>query len=269
MKFLFKTIVVTLLIFAVLLVAIIFTPDNLVDNTTQPQNIPVVESQYEQKTLNNVTYSIDTFNDIYIASFTDPIELLYDNTEPTSFRKNSENNNFLLSINGGYFTESLTHAGLLAMGGEIIEPIARNDIQVSHIVLYNTQSNSVDILLAKDFNLNLAEKPNMMAFQTGPLIIQSNIVQYQYIEDSLNGTGKHKRSLFGFTDDGTKFFIATKKTYDLKTLSDLILKFPFFENKKITVVNLDGGSSVAIYSKDNEDFIFGTARELPIIIGVP
>lgn len=271
MKFIFKSITVVFLISIVVLVALVFTPDALKNTpSTNPETPTEVQSeQFETTQINNINYTLDSTNDIYVIKFKDPIKIAYDTVGETSFRKNAEKNNFKLAINGGYFLDDLSHAGLLAFDGKIIESIARADSQVSHIVVFNSKTNSMDILLAKDFNLDTALDKNNLSFQTGPLVIQSNSIQNQFIENSLNGSGKYRRSLLGFTDNGDKFFVATRRTVDLKTLAQKILEFPEFQNVKITVVNLDGGTSVALYSKDNEDFTFGTARELPIIIGVP
>lgn len=270
MKFIFKSITVVFLISIVVLIAIVFTPDGLKNTPATNAEIPIEVpiEQFETTRINNISYTLDNANDIYIVKFSDPIKIMYDTSGETSFRNNSLLNNFKIAINGGFFRDDLTYAGLLAFDGEIIESIARTDSQVTHIVVFNSKTNSIDVLLAKDFNLDIALNKNNLSFQTGPLVIQSNNIQNDFIENSLNGSGKYRRSLLGFTDTGDKFFIATRRTFDLKTLAQRILEFPEFQNVKITVVNLDGGSSVALYAKDNEDFTFGTARELPIIIGV-
>lgn len=271
MKFIFKSITVVFLISIVVLIAIVFTPDGLKNTPATNADIPIEVpiEQFETAQINNISYTLDNANDIYIVKFSDPIKIKYDTSGETSFRNNSLLNNFKIAINGGFFRDDLTYAGLLAFDGEIIESIARTDSQVTHIVVFNSKTNSIDVLLAKDFNLDIALNKNNLSFQTGPLVIQSNNIQNDFIENSLNGSGKYRRSLLGFTDTGDKFFIATRRTFDLKTLAQRILEFPEFKNVKITVVNLDGGSSVALYAKDNEDFTFGTARELPIIVGVP
>ena len=271
MKFIFKSISVVFLITIIVLVALLFTPDALKNTQIVSPEIPseTTTEQFETTQISNISYTLDNANDIYVVKFSEPIKIKYDTSGETSFRNNALLSNFKIAINGGYFRDDLTHAGLLAFDGEIIESLARTDTQVTHVVVFNSTTNSLDVLLAKDFNLDLALDKNNLLFQTGPLVIQSNNIQNDFIENSLNGSGKYRRSLLGFTENGEKFFVATRRTFDLKTLAQKILEFPVFQNTKISVVNLDGGSSVALYAKDNEDFTFGTARELPIILGVP
>ncbi len=173
-------------------------------------------------------------------------------------------NNGNTIINAGYFLPDKSHAGFLFINGEEKVPLSFSDNQVTHIVEI---SDSI-YFLTKDEILNNKAKNASTYFQTGPLIIRDNEIQHTLIENSVNGNSDHRRSVLGVTSEGSVFFLATSKTYSLKELSEIILTIPSLSNKTISAINLDGGSSVSLYSNENKEFRIGAAKKLPFLISI-
>jgi exopolysaccharide biosynthesis protein len=251
-------------LFLILLVAVAVLTGTLVKDSINDLFVEEEQTSPIQE-VNDVTYYSDKVDGLYIAIFNKPIKLSYDTNISNSLKQVAQNNNFTLAINGSYFLENNSHAGLLIIDGDHLAPIALNDKQVTHIV--SLRSGLIEIVENKDFDLENVDEFTT-AFQTGPLMIKENEIQNEFINNSLNGDGRYIRTLLGVTSSGEKFFITTTKTYSLTELSTKLLTLEVFQNKTITVVNLDGGSSSAMYSKDLEEFNITSSKKLPIILGV-
>jgi exopolysaccharide biosynthesis protein len=204
---------------------------------------------------------------VYIILFSRNYILEYLASTNTEFGDYAEEKNLTAAINGGYFLEDNTHAGLLILDGEQISPAAPTDLQVTHQVVINEDS-SIDFKTAKNFEIENYLGKNVTVFQTGPLIIDENIVQTSLIKRSLNGEARYLRSILGRTDSGERFFAISRKAYDLKTLAEILLESDTFKEETISVVSLDGGSSTALYSESERQFNYNLSKELPFIIGV-
>lgn len=192
------------------------------------------------------------------------IEIFYDPKISKSVFETSQINKFRFAINGGFFTEDNTHAGLLVLNSRKEVQIAPKDTQLTHIVDLTTPK--INFYQALDYSL---EGRNVeTAFQTGPLILDSGVIQNEFIENSLNGEGDYLRSVLGQTESGEKFFLVSSNKIDLKTLAREIKNIPRLQNKKITAVNLDGGSSVSLYINDNVDDSYATFKKLPVLLYV-
>ena len=166
------------------------------------------------------------------------------------------------AINAGYFHSDYSHSGLLKISGKTIAPIVPDDVQVTHIV---ELGKNINIFPASTYTTSNDEKTK---FQTGPLILKDNQIQEDYIHNSLNGDGEYLRSILGITEAGEAFFMATTKLYSLTDIAEYILCLNIFHNKTITAINLDGGTSVALYAQDNEDIRLGLEKKLPFFLGI-
>ncbi len=226
-----------------------------------PVSAPVIQTKLQY-------YKDDAFG-LNVVIFKNTIDFYYQVDEKKTLKELGNANNLIFATNGGYFTEDYSHAGLLMINNTIEVPIARLDKQVTHIVTIDSDANTIDFAEAKIFDpQKYINNDNFIAFQTGPLIIQNNIVQNTYIDSSPNGTGSYLRTVLGITKSGKRFFATVTIPNDLKSIAKKLLELPLFKDEIISVVNLDGGSSTAMFSSENNDFNFRTYKQLPIILGV-
>ena len=166
-----------------------------------------------------------------------------------------------VTINAGYFLEDFGHAGLLVVDDKIISKYAENDKQLTNLVEYFEGSLKIDNF--ENYKISSIKKD--FAFQSGPLIIEKNKIRNDLIESSINGNTRHRRSVIGVTEKGDLFVLATKIPFELVKLAEYIAKIDDLKDDVITVINLDGGSSVSLYSKDFDKGV-GENKVLPYLI---
>ncbi|MEP7103388.1 MAG: phosphodiester glycosidase family protein [Candidatus Dojkabacteria bacterium] len=170
-------------------------------------------------------------------------------------------------VNGGYFAEDKSYIGLLWDGSNQLGSLSKDNQQATHIVNFNKISGKLTFKSDLDFTpKDLIENSDNIYFQTGPLIIDNNELQTSLIDHSLNGNQSSLRSFIGYTSSGRIFVGITTQGYDLRQLGEKLLSKDFFEGETISVVNLDGGSSTAIYSQENAEVSFRDFKTLPYLI---
>ncbi|BCX14050.1 MAG: hypothetical protein KatS3mg085_582 [Candidatus Dojkabacteria bacterium] len=203
--------------------------------------------------------------EIYIVKLSNfqNLNLLYDPTNTKSLKEIIESNNLNFAINGGYFTDEKKHVGGLIINSDIINNFANND-QLTHVVALDEQHLELSFYSYEDF-INLDKKNFKFAFQTGPIVINKGIIEYDFINNSLNGNEKALRSLIGKNNSNELIFIVTRKVYDLQTLAEILFEEEILGNE-VTLINLDGGSSVAMYLKNLEKFQINENKILPNLI---
>lgn len=212
------------------------------------------------------TYFQNASKDIYGVFFNTNVKLVYDTSLQKTVREISKENNFTISVNGGYFTNAKTYAGLLLTNGVQQSPISFIDNQVTGAVVIN--QDSLTIIPIESVNLSQYTSSDYTVFQTGPIVISENQINTEDIKRSANGETSHFRTILGYTNAGEKFFAITTKEYTLTDLANELLSLNVFKGKILNVINLDGGSSTFIYSSENKDYNIGTFKTLPIILGV-
>lgn len=204
--------------------------------------------------------------DMTIVSFVGSFDFIYKPSQDLSVEAVATKSNYRYMVNGSFFEASKEHAGWLSVLGQEKTPI-KEDKQLSHIIRYNPETGVLSFVEAQLFK-PLTENTNI-EFQSGPLIIKNNKVTKKYIEQSINGLLLFERTLLGYTEeDGRKYFIITKNNVKLDELADYLLRLSVFSGKTLNVVNLDGGSSVALYSQTYPEFSFNEAAILPILLGI-
>ena len=224
-----------------------------------------IEDSFQTNSVNKLDYFVD--NDlgvnIILVKEVKSIELLQ-NSELLDTFEVFKNKEYGVVFNGGYFDQNKNHAGLLNIFGEEIVPLSQADKQVTQVVQINRDSLN---FLNKNQYINLKDKEDSIFFQTGPKILDKNIILHNEIENSINGNGSYKRTLIGKTSQNEIFVVATKKPYSLKEISEIIIKKTIFSGKELSVVNLDGGYSVSLVSEEN-DLNIGINKRLPFLIGI-
>lgn len=223
------------------------------------------------KNLSSFTLCYDNARTIQLVTFSGPLYIDFTEEESASLREQANLNGYSMVVNGGYFRGSYIDAeysGLLQIKGEPKYQIALNDNQLTHIVVYNEETTDLEFLPARTFETKDYADEKYTLFQTGPLVVKDGKIQSELISSSINGAGRYLRTLMGFTDTGEKFFVITRSNFDLSKLAEKILAFPAFQDKTINIINLDGGTSTAMFVRDLAEFSFGDSKRLPAVIGI-
>ncbi len=241
----------------------------VVENNLPDDELDAVDA-YVNTASDGYTWYRDSQNHYQLVVFDKPLELAFSSTEAQSLKEQSLDAGYELAINASYFLGSYvesTHAGLLQIRGEQHSDYVPN-VQISHVVVIDHLVDEIQIHRALTFDPTNFRSNTYSLMQTGPLILESNHIQTEFIEKSLNGTEETLRTIMGVTESGKKFFLITKMQIDLSSLAELILEIPPLQDEVITAINLDGGSSTAMYSKITPSFSFRTGVRLPLVLGV-
>lgn len=205
-----------------------------------------------------------------VVTFYNELSYIYTPNDEKTLLRVAKNKKYSYLFNGSFFggnKSEIGHAGLLQIEGDLITSKKGGDEanQLTHVVVVKNSGELDFVPYDKYKAKNCSE---CTAFQTGPLVIKDNKIKYRLIENSINGNRLHERTLLGFTDDGKKYFITVRKEVDLASLAEKILSYKIFKGKKLSLINLDGGSSAAMYSRKYPKYNFNVKKKLPIIIGI-
>lgn len=223
-----------------------------------PEDSSIVEK-------NGLTYYHEKEFGLTVVLFTQPMDFYLQNPVTQTIAEVSADQKYRAAINGSYFTPEYTHAGLLYKNDTTTVPLAKLDRQVSAIV--SMSSTSMEFIPVSEFKSELLAS-STLAFQTGPLVIIKNTITTSSINTSLNGTGTYARTLLGKTESGQTFFVIVTARKNLTEIAAKLLSLKLFANDTISVINLDGGPSTALYTLEMSSLNFRETKYLPIIIGV-
>ena len=205
-------------------------------------------------------------HEIIMVSFLGSFDFIYDPSQSLSVKNVVTKLNYRYMINGSFFEQSKEHAGWLSILGQTKTP-QKKDRQLSHIIRFKPNTGEMNFIEYKLFKPSMNN--NYIEFQSGPLMIEKNQVSKNYIQKSLNGLLPYRRTLLAYTEeDRRKYFIVTKKTIKLDELTKYLLALSVFSGKTLYVINLDGGPSVALYSKTYPELSFNETAILPVLLGV-
>lgn len=219
----------------------------------------------------DVLFVYDNIKSYTIAIFTKPLEIAYIPQNARSVKLEADNLGWQLAVNGSYFRGSYIdaeHAGFLQIYGTKYFGQVAVDPQITHIVIYDKVRDSLNFVPADEFDPKVYVNENYLIFQTGPLVIKDNIVQTELIDDSSNGSTRFLRTLLGYTNTDEKFFVITEANYTLSEVAEELLNLDAFKGEIINVVNLDGGSSTAMYSSQLSQYDYAIESRLPLLLGI-
>lgn len=144
----------------------------------------------------------------------------------------------------------------------------KRDRQLTHIAILNTTTGEMAFQPAESWEPSMSDKANL-EFQTGPLVIQANVLDMLSMHQSINGLRSHQRTLLAYTEeDRMKFFITVRKPERLDKLGEYLLNLSIFEGKTLSVVNLDGGPSVALATWAHPELNHNGQAVLPILFAL-
>ena len=213
-----------------------------------------------------VVYNSDIY-DITIVGFKENFEIIYDPQKPPTLKQAGQKYGYRYLINGSYFEGSRVHAGWLSIFGIQHAPL-KDDRQLSHMAVLDTSVGYVDFPCLGLWDSSMTCKTSI-EFQTGPLVIYANTVDTLSINASINGKSSHLRTFLAYTEeDGMKYFIISRQVGSLALMAEHLLSLPLFAGKTLSVMNLDGGSSTALYSQNHPELNFNINRPLPILLGI-
>lgn len=234
-------------------------------------HIPLTENpgvQFEKMTVEDGVLIYNSVNyGMSIVGFKDNFEIIYDPSQPLSLKEAAKAHHFQYLVNGSYFESSRVHAGWLSIFGTHHAPL-KADRQLSHMAILDTSLGYLDF---PDLDLwdSSMTSTTSIEFQTGPLLIYANQVDTLSIQASINGESSHLRTFLAYTEeDGMKYFIITRQVGPLDKMARHLLSLPVFEGKTLYVMNLDGGSSTALYSRNHPELNLNINRPLPILLGI-
>ncbi|MFS8130832.1 MAG: phosphodiester glycosidase family protein [Candidatus Dojkabacteria bacterium] len=231
-----------------------------ISNIDTPEIVsqPVLSGKYEYKSKNGINIQIGSFD----------INLFKSNLDSLSTAQEvSLKNNDQVVVNGGYFTETKAYIGLLWNGTEKLGSLSVGNQQATHVAHFNKTTKELNFISSLEFeDSDYIPDANNIYFQAGPLIVNNNEIQTPLIDRSLNGNQSAVRTFVGFTESGKIFTGVTTQVYDLRSLASQLVSKDFFDGEKISVLNLDGGSSTSLYSNENPAISFRYFKQLPYFV---
>lgn len=234
--------------------------------------LPIFHSNTEPVVRQFKDDEIEVYTDrkygIVIISFSNTFDVIYHPTKVLPLKDLAQHFEYRYVMNGSFFEGdrlNAKHAGWLSILG-MNHSLIKEDPQLSHVVRYNPSSGAIAFLPLEEFDP--VRSDNYIEFQTGPLVLHNNRLAEKSIQESINGLGEYKRALLAYTDDQQKYFIITKEVVALDDLGEYLLTLPIFSDKILNVINLDGGPSVALYSKDFPELNYNEEDRLPILLTI-
>jgi len=205
---------------------------------------------------------------LQILAFRGPFLFIYHPSYPLSVRETALGLDLRFVINGSFFEndrQNAAHAGWLSLQG-LKHTDLKREPQLSHVVRADPASGQVTFIDYRKFEPDSSSR--YIEFQTGPLVLEENRIAEAEIRASINGLRRHTRSLLAFDDAGAHYFIALFEPLRLDELAARLLELPVFTGRKLSAVNLDGGPSVAFFSRDHAELNYNEEDHLPILLAV-
>lgn len=158
--------------------------------------------------------------------------------------------NFLLAVNGGYYTPQFLPAGLFIYQNKILHPLAKKDPLLTACI--GIHKNKKLFLATRRQNCFQA----FSAVQVGPVLIQDGDLSHYLskphprVKEFLSA---HRRTIIALSTDHQVIVMVTSPT-TLLNLAMILKEQPaLFGVKKImTAINSDGGSSTGMYIRFNK-----------------
>ncbi|HEX2548462.1 MAG TPA: phosphodiester glycosidase family protein [Gammaproteobacteria bacterium] len=219
----------------------------------------------------HVQYSLDKNIDAYVTVFNDKIRAkiflqpMDNQWAADHLNEMSKQHDFIVGINGGFYTTTFQPAGLFIQNGMRIRPLARSTLLTTCVRVNSNQK----IYLEKNRENCLNA---YSAMQTGPLIIDQGEISdevYPANRVKLNSFfNENRRTILAeSTDHQIIAMVTTSAT--LSHIANILKKYPeSFGVKKIkTAIDLDGGSSTGMYVRfAQEPFYFFEQRHVKTLI---
>ncbi|MCE1190404.1 MAG: phosphodiester glycosidase family protein [Ignavibacteria bacterium] len=217
------------------------------------------------QTINEDTYTVywDHHADLIIVKIHEISEYVFIPNPTLSLKEYAEKEKLQIVVNASYFDGygPYTPAGYLKIKDSLYSQV-KIDRQLQYCFDYNIQTR-----LLKIFPITHLESPtNSIIVQTGPLLMQHDTVCYKSIEDCINGTRITARTAIA-SDLAGLYIVISRRGYKLTEFAEKCKNSGIFSHD-LQLINLDGGSSTALFIKEHPELSFHSEKILPILIGV-
>ncbi|MDP4117161.1 MAG: phosphodiester glycosidase family protein [Bacteroidota bacterium] len=223
---------------------------------------------YDSLSGNGITvYNFKKYN-TSIISISGTLNFIYNPVNPKSLNEIGKAEGWNILINASYYAGSANnarHVGILNIYGRSIAQ-KEYDKQLTHVIRYNKKLNNIYFFDYKDYSP--VNDSSTLEIQTGPLVIEDSKLATGYIEAAINGKRNAERTLLAATENRQLYFIIVRDKVNLIDLGNYLLTLQIFANKKLDVMNLDGGPSTTLFSRDYPQINFKDDTRLPFLLGV-
>ncbi len=217
---------------------------------------------------NGVRISVFAEAKITLVSFRKPFDFIFIPKDAPPIAQFGEKSEYNFLMNGSFFDGTrldAQHAGWLKIFGKEIAPL-KQDAQLSHVVVYSPRSGKMKFIEFEQFVPDANSET--IEFQAGPVIISENRIADSFIKNSINGMREHIRTLIGYSNDRMTHFIIVRQKMTLPSVAERLLQLSLFKDKSISVINLDGEPSTALWIRPFPELNYGEQERLPILFGV-
>lgn len=261
-----------------ILVIIIVSIALIIGVVSQLDSLPSLENTYVLKEQliesDGYTWYQPATNTMNVIVLKDKdLEVVFTEENAQSLKEQARSERFEVVLNGGYFLGTNLDAdpiGLLQIRGEVLSNrVQDSQNQVTQIIVFDHEEKSLSIFPWNEFDDEQYMQEKYSIIQAGPLVMKDGQLQETAIAESINGSDPYLRTLIGYTNEGEMLLLVTRISYSLPDLVKELQRYPITENKQLTLVNLDGGSSTAMHVPDLLQFSFGENKRLPYVIGIP
>jgi len=197
-----------------------------------------------------------------------PLDFLFSQRGFRSLKSAARAGAYRYLVNGSYFDVSVQgfqHAGWLSIQEVKYSPV-KADQQLTCLVRYDLKADT--LAYASLSAVQPVSSSDCILFQTGPLVIDQGRIDSVSIKRSINGSSLHLRTLLGSDSAGYKYLLITREPVTLYDLVNYLLELDLFKTQSVSFVNLDGGSSTALYAREQPGLDFNASARLPILLGV-
>jgi len=206
---------------------------------------------------------------ITVIGVPDTLRFIYDGGNSATVDSVARREGLRCVVNGSFFDGvrgSAVHAGWLSLYGHR-ESALKTDPELTHVVRLDGRARSIDYIPSASFTH--AGDSGCIEFQTGPLIVDGGGIRRDLINASLNGLTGHARTLIASFGRHRLYLVSVPEPVTLLEIASRLLRLSVFRGGRLDVVNLDGGSSVALYVRDIPGLNVNAGDRLPVLMGFP
>lgn len=230
---------------------------------------PTIQSKKYVRSSSNAgsVYNFDKYQMTIIDITGQDMDYFYFKRNPPRISSVAQNNSCEIAINASYFAgkrEKANHVGLLSIWGKQHVPLGVSS-QLTHVAVFDKNTKTMGYFNARKYTPEPTK--NTLEFQTGPLVLNDGEIQNHYINNSKHGNYKHKRLLLATNEKNQTFIIVVREKVALGKLAGRLKEIKLLGDTP-DVINLDGGSSVALWSRSNPKVNYNAGDTLPLVICV-
>jgi uncharacterized protein YigE (DUF2233 family) len=179
--------------------------------------------------------------------------------------------NLALLVNGSYHDGDYGNAkleGLFVVDGKSYAPLKSLDAQLSHVISFSDAGRISTISLADQNAPDAVRWTVGTHIQSGPLIIDSGRIATAFIDASINGHDRYKRTALGVTSDGATVIVIAKTPMSLREFASSVLTINRLLERRLTLLNFDGGPSSTLHSNEQRALSYQADKMTPIAFAI-